>query len=290
MENFLLPSKVEFHEGEHSHKGAVVIMPCYHGYGTTLGNAFRRVLLSSLPGTAVEWFKVKGVQHEFTTIEGVQEDVVEVMLNLKQLAVKVFSDEPVKLELTKKGPGPVTAGDILPNSAVEVVNKDLVICNLTKNKTLEMEIMVGRGRGYRPVEEKDRQNYDLGTVVVDSVYTPVKDVGYEVEYTRVGDITNYEKLIINIETNGTITPADAMRQATQILMDHFTIILQAVDTGAMEMPKEIKEEIPEVEATIVHDEGVVPAESKEEKVEDDEDEAPKKEKKAKATKKKAAKK
>lgn len=235
MENFLLPSKIEFLESATPNASAVVVMPCYHGYATTLGNAYRRVLLSSLPGSAVEYFKIKGMQHEFTTVEGVKEDIVEIMLNLKQLAVKVFSDEPVKLELIKKGPGPVTAGDISLNSGVEIVNKDLVLATLTKNKTLEMEIVVGRGRGYKPVEEKDRQNYDLGTIVVDSVYTPVKDVGYHVEYTRVGDITNYEKLTINIETNGTVSPREALRQATQILMDHFTIILQSAEqAGASE--------------------------------------------------------
>lgn len=257
MENFLLPSKIEFLEGATPNASAVVVMPCYHGYATTLGNAYRRVLLSSLPGSAVEYFKIKGMQHEFTTVEGVKEDIVEIMLNLKQLAVKVFSDEPVKLELIKKGTGPVTAGDISANSGVEIVNKDLVIANLTKPKTLEMEITVGRGRGYRPVEEKDRQNYDLGTIVVDSVYTPVKDVGYHVEYTRVGDITNYEKLTVNIETNGTVSPREALRQATQILMDHFTIILQSaeqagaseafaslpmVETSADESPAEAKPE------------------------------------------------
>lgn len=225
MENFLLPSKVEFQSGSTPHSGMVTITPCYHGYGTTLGNAFRRVLLSSLPGAAVEYFKIKGVQHEFSTVEGVKEDVMEVMLNLKQLVVKVFSDDPVTLQLTKKGTGEVTAGDISPNSSVEIVNPDLVLAHLTANKTLEMEIVVGRGRGYKPVEEKDKKSYDLGTIVVDSVYTPVKDVGYKVEYTRVGDITNYEKLILNIETNGTISPQEAVRQSTEILMNHFTIIL-----------------------------------------------------------------
>lgn len=232
MENFLLPSKVEFESGEGKHAGTMVVTPCYHGYGTTLGNALRRVLLSSLPGSAVEHFKIKGVQHEFSTIDGVKEDVVEIMLNLKQLAVKVFSDEPVLLNLVKKGPGAVTAGDIEANSNVEVVNKELVICNLTKNKTLEMEITVGRGRGYKPVEEKNRQNYDLGTIVMDSVYTPVKDVGYHVEYTRVGDITNFEKLTLNVETNGTITPREAIEQSTKILMDHFTIVLNGAESVA----------------------------------------------------------
>ena len=276
MENFLLPSKIEFHEGTTPYAGSVVVTPCYHGYGTTLGNAFRRVLLSSLPGSAVEYFKIKGVQHEFSTVEGVQDDVVEIMLNLKQLAVKVFSDELVTLNIVKKGPGPVTAGDIEPNASVEVVNKDLVLATLTTNKTLEMEIVVGRGRGYKPVEEKDRQNYDLGTIVVDSVYTPVKDVGYHVENTRVGDITNYEKLTINIETNGTISPREALRQSTQILMDQFAIILQAAE-GEEAMPNVTTEDSnSEVEASAVSEK-----EANEESGEDKED---KKIKKAKVKK------
>lgn len=224
MENFLLPSKVEIAEGATPNIGEVIIMPCYHGYGTTLGNALRRVLLSSLPGSAVEYFKIGGVQHEFSAVEGVKEDVVEIMLNLKQLAVRIFSEESITLVLEKKGAGVVTAGDITPNSNVEIMNKDLIIATITKNKPFRMEITVGHGRGYKPVEEKKHQNYDLGTMVVDSVYTPVKDVGYRVDYTRVGDITNYEKLVLTIETNGTISPSEALRQSTQILMDHFTII------------------------------------------------------------------
>jgi len=265
MENFLLPSKIEFQPGANPMTGSLVVTPCYHGYGTTLGNALRRVLLSSLPGGAVESFKVKGTQHEFSTVEGVQEDVVEIILNLKQVAVKVFSEEPVLLTLTKKGPGPVTAGDIAKDARVEVVNKDLVIANLTSNKTLEMEIMVANGRGYRPVEEKDRKNYDLGTIVVDSVYSPVKDVGYKVEYTRVGDITDYEKLIVNIETDGTISPEEAVNQATRILMDHFAVIAESV----AHTPAAVA--APEMEVT-----------SDEEVVDGDEEKAPKK----KATKKK----
>lgn len=256
MENFLLPSKVEFHSGEQEHTGSIVITPCYHGYGTTLGNALRRVLLSSLPGSAVEYFKVKGTQHEFTTIEGVKEDVVEIMLNLKQLAVKVFSDEPVVLNLVKKGVGPVTAADIEANSNVEIVNKDLFICTVTKAKTLEMEITVGKGRGYKPVEEKDRQNYDLGTIVVDSVYTPVKDVGYHVEYTRVGDITNYEKLTINIETNGTMSPRSAMSQATEILMNHFTVIAEGAGKEVEERTVSAVEEAKEEPVAVVEEETV----------------------------------
>lgn len=265
MENFLLPSKVEFQAGATPQTGTVIITPCYHGYGTTLGNAFRRVLLSSLPGTAVEHFKIKGIQHEFSTIEGVQEDVMEIMLNLKQLVTKVFSDDPVTLTLSKKGAGPVTANDIERNAQVEVVNSDLIIANLTSNKPLEMEITVGKGRGYKPVEEKDKKNYDLGTIVVDSVYTPVKDVGYKVEYTRVGDITNYEKLVISIETDGTITPEEAMRQSTEILMNHFTIILDGArkeNTVSREVSTE--EIVDKEEVATTNTEEVISSEDEEE--------------------------
>ncbi len=230
MENLLLPSKIEFNEGEQGNIGVVTVSPCYFGYGTTLGNALRRVLLSSLPGAAVESFKIKGVQHEFSTIEGVKEDVVEIMLNLKQLVVKVYSQEPVTLVLTKKGPGAVTAADFEKNADVEIINSDLVIANLTANKTFEMEITVGVGRGFRTVEEKDKQAVDLGTVLIDSIYTPVKDVGYHVEYTRVGDITNYEKLTLTIETNGSISPKLALQQANDILMEHFKIVASGIKT------------------------------------------------------------
>ncbi|MFA6486398.1 MAG: DNA-directed RNA polymerase subunit alpha [Candidatus Magasanikbacteria bacterium] len=246
MENLLLPSKVEFMEGATPNSGTVIVTPCFHGYGTTLGNSLRRVMLSSLSGAAVEAFKIKGVQHEFSAIDGVKEDVVEVMLNLKQLAVKVFGDEPVVLNLSKKGAGKVTGKDIAANANVEIMNKDLVICETTGSKTLEMEIIVGRGRGFKPVEEKDRANYDLGTIIIDSIYTPIRDVGYRVEYTRMGDITNYEKLSLNIETNGTISPVQALEQANQILMDHFKIVQNAVDaqiSGKFEAAVKVKEEI-----------------------------------------------
>jgi DNA-directed RNA polymerase subunit alpha len=172
---------------------------------------------------------------------------VEIILNLKQLAVRVFSEEPVLLTLSKKGPGPVTAGDIAKDARVEIANKDLVIANLTSNKTLEMEIVVANGRGYRPVEEKDRKNYDLGTIVVDSVYSPVKDVGYKVEYTRVGDITDYEKLVINIETNGTVSPEEAVNQATRILMDHFAVIAESVAHSVRPVPVITEETVVEPE-------------------------------------------
>jgi len=242
MENLLLPSKVEFVPGDSPNKGLLVVSPCFFGYGTTLGNTLRRVLLSSLPGAAVEALKIKGVSHEFSSAEGLKEDVVDIILSLKQLAVRVFVDEPVTLRISKKGPGEVTAADIEPNASVEIMNPDLVLATLTSNKTFEMDLIVGRGRGFKPVEEKDKKHYDLGTIVIDSIYTPIKDVGYNVEYTRVGDITNYEKLILNIETNGTVTPGEAIKQTTQIIMDHFSVIAGAANEMILEMPLSVVSE------------------------------------------------
>ena len=247
MENLLLPSKIEFLDGEEPNKGSLVVTPCYHGYGTTLGNAIRRVLLSSLPGAAVETFRIKGVQHEFGAVEGVKEDVVEIMLNLKQLVVKVYSEENIILTLTKKGKGKVTAKDFEKSAEVEIINPDLEIANLTGNKEFELEITVGRGRGFASSETKNRDNMPLGTMVIDSIYTPVRDVGYNVEYTRVGDITNYEKLTVNIETNGTITPKDAAVQSVKILMDYFGTVLNGMNGESVAMADvasaEVQEEI-----------------------------------------------
>src|SRR3989344_1016126 len=211
MENFLLPSKIEFQPGADEFSGSLVITPCHQGYGTTLGNALRRVLLSSLPGGAVESVKIAGVQHEFSAVPGVLEDVVEIILNLKQIAVLCHTDQPVTLSLSKKGTGEVTAGDFSKNSDIEIVNPDLKIATITdKNFTLDMEITVGRGRGYVPVSEKETKQLSLGTIAIDSLYTPIRDVGYQVEMIRVGDVTDYEKLSLLIETNGTVTPKDAL--------------------------------------------------------------------------------
>lgn len=268
MENLLLPSKIEFVPGDHPNKGSLVVTPCFFGYGTTLGNTLRRVLLSSLPGAAVEALKIKGVSHEFSSAEGLKEDVVDIILNLKQLAVRVFVDEPVTLHISKKGPGELTAADIEPNASVEIMNPELVLATLTSNKAFEMDLIVGRGRGFRPVEEKDKKHYDLGTIVIDSIYTPIKDVGYNVEYTRMGDVTNYEKLTLNIETNGTITPGEAVKQTIQIIMDHFGVIAAATNEMVVDMP------MPVVKAEKKHKE-------EKEEVEEGEEEKPKKAKKAK---------
>ena len=255
MEDILLPTTVEFVEGDNVNVGKVVITPCHQGYGTTLGNALRRVLLSSLPGAAVEAVKVSGVVHEFSAIEGVQEDMIALILNLKQLAVRSFSTEPVTLSLHKKGKGVVTAADFGKNSDVEIVNPDLKLFTVTADSAkIDLEIIVGSGRGYKPVEEKSSKSLDLGTVLIDSLYSPIRDIGYNVELTRVGDVTDYEKLTLNIETNGTITPHEAVSQATRILMDHFALLLDVAETGIENKKEELVEVTEEKTETEVDNE------------------------------------
>ncbi len=235
MEEILLPTIIEFKEGEQLNVGKVIITPCHQGYGTTLGNALRRVLLSSLPGAAVEAVRLNGIAHEFSAIPGVKEDMIELILNLKQLAVRCFSDQPVTLSLHKKGKGIITAADFGKNADVEIVNPDLKLFTITVDNTkIEMEIIIGLGRGFKPVEEKSSKSLDLGTILIDSLYTPIRDIGYNVESTRVGDVIDYEKLTLHIETNGTITPREAVQQATKILMDHFALILEGADTDQNE--------------------------------------------------------
>jgi len=242
MEHIFLPTSVSFEATDRPHVGKLIINPCHQGYGTTLGNALRRVLLSSLPGAAVGAIKIKGVQHEFSGIDGVLEDMIQIILNVKQMAVKSFVNGPVVLSLTKKGIGEITAGDFEKNSDVEIMDKDLKLMTVTdKNKEIEMEIIVEPGRGYVPVAEKDSKNLDLGTILIDSLYTPIRDVGYEIELTRVGDVTDYEKLTLTIETNGTVTPKDAVEQATKILMDHFSLVLNAAQEASSEEPAAVEE-------------------------------------------------
>ncbi|MEK7452521.1 MAG: DNA-directed RNA polymerase subunit alpha [Patescibacteria group bacterium] len=227
MENILLPSKISFEKGERPNEGVLVVEPCFYGYGTTLGNALRRVLLSSLPGAAVTAVKMKGVTHEFQAIENLKEDALEVILNLKMLRLKVFSDEPVVLKLSASGLKTVTAADITPNADVEIMNPELVIANITDPKaTFDMEITVRKGRGYASTEERVGEIHDLGTIAIDALFSPVRNVGYHVVNTRVGDITNYDKLIMNIETDGTISPEEAVEHSAKVLIDYFSILLK----------------------------------------------------------------
>jgi len=224
MENFPLPSKIEIKKiGDNSER--FIIEPLYPGYGNTIGNSLRRVLLSSLPGAAVQSVKIKGIQHEFSTIEHVKEDVVAIILNLKKVRFKYKGEEPIKLFIKEKGEKKVTAGDIKTTSDIEVVNKNQLIATLTsKEASLEMEITVGIGRGYVPVEERENEEHEIGTIIVDAIYTPIKNVNFDVENVRVGEMTNYDRLILDITTDGTITGEEAVKIASKILVDHFNFV------------------------------------------------------------------
>ncbi len=245
---------MSFSEGEKENESILTIEPLHHGYGTTVGNALRRVLLSSLEGAAVTAVKIQGVQHEFQAIQGVKEDVLEVILNLKQLHLKAFSDEPVVIKLKVTGKeGEVKASDIEPNADVEIVNPDLVIATMTsKDATLDMEITVGRGRGYSPTEEREASG-EIGLISVDALFSPVINVSVHVENTRVGEITNYDKLIMNILTDGSITPEEAVDSATEILLNHFNWIKGQLNNAALtekiEAAQESAEKEEEVETT-----------------------------------------
>ncbi len=225
MESILLPSKIRFSKGERPNEGILTVEPCTQGYGTTIGNALRRVLLSSLPGAAVTAVKIKGVEHEFSTIPHVKEDALEIILNLKTLRMKLFSEEPVKLSLSVKGEKVVTAADFTKNADVEIVNKDLVIATLTdKAASFELEITIGPGRGYKTTEERIKEKLELGTIAIDALYSPVLNVSYKVVATRVGERTDYDKLILSVETDGSLDPIDACKQAVDILLDHFQLL------------------------------------------------------------------
>ena len=197
------------------------IEPLEAGYGMTLGTALRRVLLSSLPGAAVTSIRIDGVQHEFQDIPNIMEDVTELVLNVKKLRLRSFSDHPVSMRLEVSGERVVTAADILAPSTVEIVNPDLYIATLDNDDArLEMELVVETGKGYVPADSKEDQ--PIGVIPVDAIYTPVQKVNYTVEHTRVGQITNYDKIVLEIWTDSTITPDEALRQSADILVRHFT--------------------------------------------------------------------
>ncbi len=223
MEHIPLPTTIQSNplEGTTNHS-QIVVSPCYPGYGTTIGNALRRVLLSSLPGAAATAIKIKGVDHEFSTIAGIKEDVVELILNVKALRFRVHSDEPVELELSAKGKGTVSASAIDKSSQVEVITADAPIATVTDDKAeLNMKITVQKGRGYIPVEERENEKMDIGYIAIDAVYTPVRTVNYRTEHVRVGQMTNYDKLIMDVTTDGTVSPEDAFSQAANILVEQF---------------------------------------------------------------------
>lgn len=224
MEEIQLPQKVEIIKSQ-GNRATLVIEPCFPGYGLTLGNTLRRVLLSSLSGGAVTAVKIKGVDHEFSALPFVKEDVVDIILNLKQLRLKVHKKEPVKITLKVKGEKEVKGHDIKTGSDVEIANPDLHIATLTDKKAeLEMEITVSQGRGYKPVEQREEEKREIGEIAVDAIFTPIKNVSYKIENIRVGEMTNFDKLNIDLETDGTVSPKEALEEAAKILVNHFSCL------------------------------------------------------------------
>lgn len=209
--------------------GKFVVEPLERGYGTTLGNSLRRILLSSLPGAAVTSIQIDGVSHEFSTIEGVVEDVTSIILNIKKLALKIYSDEEKTLEIDVQGEGIVTAADITHDSDVEILNPDLYIGTLGKNAHFRMRMSAMRGRGYTPAEQNKRDDHPIGVIPIDSIYTPVQRVNYQVENTRVGQSNNYDKLSLDVWTDGSIGPKEAISLGAKILTEHLNIFVGLTD-------------------------------------------------------------
>ena len=210
--------------------GKYVVEPLERGYGTTLGNSLRRILLSSLPGTAVTSIKIAGVMHEFTTIPGVKEDVTEIVLNVKGIIAKLYSEGVKTVHIEAVGPCKVTAGDIKADADVEVLNPELHIATLDVDATLNMELTLSHGRGYVTADKNKTAQTPIGTIPVDSIYTPVRKVNYTVENTRVGDATDYDKLTLEVWTNGTIDARDAVSLSSRILCDHFALFTDLSET------------------------------------------------------------
>ena len=229
---------------ESENYGKFVLSPLERGFGTTIGNALRRVLLSSLPGAAVFSIKVDGVYHEFTSIPGVREDVSMIILQLKQLVMKIEDDEVYTLQISAKGPCTITAGDIICPAQVEVINKDLEIAHLEKDVTLEMELKAKNGRGYISADLNKQLNQGssqgIGTVFTDSIYTPVEKVAYNVEPTRVGEDVKYDAVTLEVWTDGSINPQKAIAMAAKILMDHLDIVA-GINDEVLQMDEVLKE-------------------------------------------------
>ncbi len=226
MEYTFLSKNVEIEKkSETPSEGVFEISGLYTGYGITLGNVLRRVLLSSLPGAAITQVKIKGVKHEFSTIEHVLEDVIDITLNLKKIRFAFHADEPQTITLKKKGEGAVTAKDIKTSSQVEVVTPDVNIATITtKTGELELEAVVEKGLGYSPAETRRSEKLPIGTIAIDAIFTPVTTVQFEVENMRVGDRTDFNRLIISVKTDGTISPSRALHKAANIVGDHLEIV------------------------------------------------------------------
>ncbi len=244
LANFLTPQVIQVEELD-KYRSKVVLEPLERGFGHTLGNALRRILLSSMPGFAVEEVEIDGVVHEYSTIEGVQEDVIEIILNLKGLAIALNTQTEVVLTLSKSGKGPVTAADITLDHDVEIVDPDHLICNLNENGSINMRIKVGSGRGYVPADSRlsdDDETRSVGKLQLDASYTPVNQVTYTVENARVEQRTDLDKLILELETNGTMDAEEAIRQAATIMQHQLSVFVD-LQSDVVNEPEEAEDKI-----------------------------------------------
>ena len=243
-QSLIKPEKLEVEPGsDPSRIATVVAEPLERGFGMTLGNAIRRILLSSLQGAAVTAVQIDGVLHEFSSIAGVREDVTDIVLNIKQLALRMHGDQVRRMTLTATGPGEVRAGQIQTGHDIEVMNPDLVICTLDDGIKLNMELTVQLGRGYDPASVNRPEDAPIGLIPVDSIYSPVRRVSYKVEQTRVGQVTDYDKLVLQVETNGAVTPEDSVALAARILQDQLALFIN-FDEPQQARIEEIHDDLP----------------------------------------------
>ena len=243
LKNFQMPRSVQIDEDSLTNNyGMFTVQPLERGFGATIGNALRRVLLSSVEGAAVKAVKVEGVQHEFTVVEGVVEDVTEIVLNLKEVCIRVHSDSDKLLHVKKEGPGEFVAGDLQVDADIEVMNPDMHIATLDKDGVLDMEITVGKGRGYVLAEANKQAEQPMGTIVLDAAFSPIRKVHYKVDNARVGQQTDYDKLSLEVWTNGVEAPDDAVSHAAKILKDHLELFINFEEEPVEELEEVVDEE------------------------------------------------
>ena len=243
-QELIRPSKIDIQSGKDKKRTATIVAePLERGFGTTLGNALRRILLSSLQGAAVSSIQIDGVLHEFSSIAGVREDVTDMILNIKEVAFAMHAEGPKRLTLKKTGPGLVKAGDIQQTADVHVLNPDHVICTLDQGAELRIEFTVNNGKGYVPADRNRAEDAPIGLIPVDSIYSPVRRVSYRVENTREGQILDYDKLIMTVETNGAVSPEDAVAYAARILQDQISVFINFSEPTA-HVVEEVRQELP----------------------------------------------
>ena len=257
--SLIKPSKLNIQSTEDKSFTTVIAEPLEKGYALTIGNSLRRILLSSIRGSAITAVQIDGVLHEFTSIKGVREDVTDIVLNVKSLSVQVLSEESKKLILDIKGPGVIKAKDIQSNSEVEILNPELTICNLDENTKFHMELIASTGKGYHPAEKNKKEDEPLGLIAIDSLFTPVKKVSYTIENAREGKSLDYDKLVMNVETDGSLAAEDAVAYAARIFQDQLSLFVnfdepaeveKKVQTTELEFNKNLLRKVDELELSV----------------------------------------